>query len=414
MTVSMHTAASGSRVAGAFTADDEVAVVVVAQPRCTHSSVSNPSSHITTRASTRGVECVRASRRACGVHCTLPCEDLGAAHRKALASRSTRAQGDAGGGRCACPWSARVSPWADLRPLLRSKYARQVIKCDGGMEVEQPHRPVEQVVLRWPAASGPSAHRRRDRESHRPHGLEVLRLQQLAQGAAAHPSSACRVAALGARTLTIRATMDVRWPNCCAATSPMPELLEQACAARADPHRLSTRADMLDVRYRAAGATSSSESTSTRWISCSWAGAGAPARSRGRGVGRQMRWACASTMSGGQSGVRVGAVPAELHSSMRRAQHLGQALCHDPDTVSSQIEQGALSHLRADRMLGAHERKVRNTPRFGASWSAVRVWVRRMNLMPRATIASGASLAQDNLDICMALHQPLLDHRSIG
>ena len=64
-----------------------------------------------------------------------------------------------------------------------------------------------------------------------------------------------------------------------------------------------------------------------------------------------MRWACDSS-SAGQSGLS-GSWPVST-SSMRR-HSTGQSLCATSE-VSSEIEQGALSHLRADAF-GAYEAK---------------------------------------------------------
>ena len=67
------------------------------------------------------------------------------------------------------------------RRLAFEEGVGQVIERDGGMEVEQPHGPVEEVALDGLAMG----HQRIGGaiELHRPHGLEVD-LEQLAQGAA--------------------------------------------------------------------------------------------------------------------------------------------------------------------------------------------------------------------------------------
>ena len=203
------------------------------------------------------------------------------------------------------------------------------------MEVEQPHRPVEQVVLDGLAVG----HQRIGGaiELHRPHGLEV-HLQQLAQGAAlTEPAPG---GALGART---RHARDNGADGRCAQRRADAELLEQG----AQPELIHRpQCDMLDAdRARA----HEFERIDVDALDIVFVG-------RRGGAG-----ALAGEELGGDAlGVRFefrGAIGVELELSGEHlvdapAQHRPSAL--SDREVSSQIEQGALSHLRADP-LGAHE-----------------------------------------------------------
>ena len=223
------------------------------------------------------------------------------------------------------------------RRLAFEEGVGQVIEGDGGMEVEQPHRLVEQVALDRLAVG----HQRIGGaiELHRSHGLEVD-LEQLAEGAAfAQPAPG---GALRARTCHAG---DDRADGRRAQRRADPQLLEQATKPelvhRPQPDLLHAHAprahkleridvDSLDIvlvgRRGDAGAL-----------------AGEQLGGDALGVGFEFR----------------GAIGGELELS---AEHLVDAPAqHRPSTlpdgeVSTQIEQGALSHLRADAF-GAHEAK---------------------------------------------------------
>ena len=214
---------------------------------------------------------------------------------------------------------------------------RQVIERDGGMEVEQPHRPVEQVALDRLAVR----HQRIGGaiELHRPQGLEV-HFQQLAQGAAfAQPAPG---GALGARTCHAG---DDRADGCAAQRRADPQLLEQGTKPEL-VHR-----PQPDVLHADRSRAQELERIDVDSLDIVFVG-------RRGGAG-----ALAGEQLGGDAlGVRFefrGAIGVELeltgeHLVDAPAQHRPGAL---PDReVSSEIEQGALSHLGADAF-GAHEAK---------------------------------------------------------
>ena len=325
----MRCAACASKWRGAFAADDEVAVVVVAQPL--HAFLGGDAAVHHHQGLARGVECVEhLGERAVFTH--VAGKHFGAAYEAA------RVEHQGQGEQWAVGTLVLGVPAFGLgleRRLAFEEGVGQVVQRDGGMEVEQPHGLVEQVVLDGLAVR----HQRIGGaiELHGSHGLEV-HLQQLAQGATlAEPAPG---GALGARTCHAG---DNGADGRCAQRRADAQRLEQGAQPEL-VHR--PQCDMLDAD-RARAHEFERIDVDALDIVC---------------VGRRGgAGALAGEESGGDAlGVRFerrGAIGVELelpgeHLVDASAQHRPGAL---PDgEVSSQVEQGALSHLRADP-LGAYE-----------------------------------------------------------
>ena len=165
----------GVEVAGAFAADHQVAVLVLAQPA--HAVFGGDAAVHDHQGAARGVEGVEHLGEGV-MFAHVAGEDLGAAHEAAGVEHQSQGEQRAVGALVL----GVSAPGLGLSARLALEVGiGQVVEGDGGVEVEQVHRPVEEVAFDGFAV----CHQRIGGavQSHRPHRLEV-HAQEFAQGAA--------------------------------------------------------------------------------------------------------------------------------------------------------------------------------------------------------------------------------------